>query len=115
MPLDTGTIIVVVAIALFYVRVVLIWRDKAKRAKLAVPAPPKPAKRKKKGVQPVKSADPLEKPILEVTNWYLVGVAVVIMLLGVAMKTSVWTFSEYWWIPITLGIIVLNLGVRSRT
>lgn len=106
---DPGIIIVAVVFALFYLRLAML-RGKKKRLDREE-ALRRMRQGKKKGPPPQK--DP-NQTWFRVSSWWLVALAVILMCVGVAMRSSGWfppTIEPYWWIPAGLGGIVLAFSI----
>ncbi len=111
MQIDTGTGIVVVAALIFYLRLIIIQRQKVKQAAIQPQG-----KTKKKQKKP--SAPPLSQYSILSRNprdWIIAGVGVVAVLFGVLLKAGglpLAAVAAYWWVPTALGIIACSWGFR---
>jgi hypothetical protein len=101
-------IITIVAFFLFYLRVAqLRGRKRKEERQQAMDA----LRRKKKGkgkLQPTEPDEPkLPTPRYQVYSWPLMGVAIVLVLVGLTIKTSglLPQFFDFWWIPTTVGVL----------
>lgn len=120
--LDTGTIIVGIAIIVFYLRVLQLRGRKRKQKRLENAAKLEPAniekekKAKKYGAKDrKKQAKPADVPMFDVSNWWLAGVGALLMCLGLAMNNSGWfpkPYSDYWWISMAVGVLVFVFCIR---
>jgi len=93
MPLETGTIIAVAAALLFYLRLIVLQRQRGKQ-KTSSPAQP--------------------QALFVIRNATLVGIGILLIGLGAAMSVVPWFApygSTWWWVPVTLGILLMGLGV----
>jgi hypothetical protein len=100
---SVGLIVNVVAIVIFYLRIAQI---RGRRRKLARQEALQRRKNPKKGPPPPE--DP-NKPGYDITSWWLVGLGIALMLLGVTMYTSAWfpvQYRDYWWVASSIGILV---------
>jgi hypothetical protein len=109
-PLDPGLIVIVVVVAVFYLRLYMIRGQRKKQLRqLALQAAVDRPKGKKRTL-PQKDKN---QPAFTVTSWWIVGGAVVLMCLALAMKTSGLfpsPYKEYYWIPFALGGIMFIFG-----
>jgi hypothetical protein len=105
---EPGFIVVIIALVIFYFRIIQLRGRKRKlERKMSLARLKNPNKKKAvDGKGP--NTDP-NKPPFAVTSWVLVIFALVLMLVGTAIKTSL-TFipvvENYWWVPTTLGILL---------
>jgi hypothetical protein len=93
MPLETGTIIAVAAALLFYLRLIVLQRQRGKQ-KTSSHAQP--------------------QAFFVIRNAALVGIGVLLIGLGGAMSVVPWFAPHgpvWWWAPVTLGILLMGLGV----
>jgi hypothetical protein len=100
MNLDTGTIIVVGMVLLFYLRLIVIQWGKANRYNRS-------KSKAKSGTY-----DSLKFKF----NWLLVGIGAAVIILGILMNATSWFggwFEDNWWIFTSIGIFVFGMGIRS--
>ena len=102
MNLDTGLVIVVVATGLFYLRVLLLQRGKARRAR-EFPLQQKKSKGQKQ---------PVPETGIQVTSWYLVAASIIIILAGFILRNSGLSLKDYWWVVTSAGILLLAFSIR---
>lgn len=120
MKLDTGTIIVGIAIVIFYFRYMQLKGQKKKQIRKAeyqklTPAQIEKAKKAKKYGAKVKAPQTEQDTNFHVTSWWLFGCGFILACLGVAMKTSTLIPQEYagfWWVAVTLGILILTFSFK---
>lgn len=106
--METGLIIVFVAIAIFYLRIMQLRGRKRRLEKQAILEHMREANRKKGKVGPMPGKDP-NSPPFKVTSWVLVVIAVILMLVGVAARSALALpdiLETYWWVPTTAGILL---------
>lgn len=111
--MDTGTIVIIVAVLFFYLRLILIQRERAKRAKAAPPAPR--GKKKGKIGQPPSFAERYSILSRRKVDWVIAGAGVVLILAGVLLSVRllpVPTAQAYWWLLVALGIVAFSFGFR---
>jgi hypothetical protein len=106
--MEPGLIVVIVALALFYLRILQLRGKKKKLEKQRVLEHIRESNRKRGKVAPLPGRDPYTPPF-QVTNWVLVVVAVIFMLVGVAGRSSMslpQIMHDLWWVPTTVGILI---------
>jgi len=111
MAIDTGRAVVIVAVLIFYLRLIILQRERAKRLAQAS-EPDKNGKRKKTPAQRVlnysiMSRNPVDRAIS--------GVGVALIVAGIFLY--VWVvpidgLQPYWWIPTTVGILAFSWGFK---
>jgi len=121
MNLDTGTIIVGLAIIVFYLRYLQLKGRKKKQIrkeefqKLS-PAEKERLKKAKKYGAKSKAPDAQHDTNFHVISWWLFGSGFLLACLGVVMKTTPTViqspYGPYWWIAVTIGILVLTFSFR---
>lgn len=106
--METGLIVIIVAIAIFYLRILQLRGRKRRLEKQAILEHMREANRKKGKVGPLPGKDP-NTPPFKVTSWILVIIAVVLMMIGVAARSTLdlpALVETYWWVPTTMGILL---------
>lgn len=108
MKFDSGTIIAIVAVLFFYIRLIIIQRQKAKQIHAGV------SKRSKsKKSQP--GALVVHRPGALVFNGYMVGSGILLILVGAAATFLSFFGPEVrslWWLPVTAGILLMSFGIH---
>jgi hypothetical protein len=112
MNIDTGLAVVIVAVLIFYLRLIILQRQ---RAKMATQARLQVAQKGKKGKEP-----PPPPPRYSVIspNKYdrIVGAAgAVAIVLGVLLNAGLLPFpaaQPYWWIPTAVGIVAFSWAFK---
>lgn len=120
MKLDPGMIVIIVVVGLFYVRILMLrgqHRTAERKAVLEQIKAVEAQKGKSHRNQPPekKGASPVDQPMFQVTSWWIIGPACVIMLVGLAMWTTTWFPPEiktFYWVPIALGGILFIFGLK---
>lgn len=111
MTLNAPTIITIVFVLIFYLRLMVIQWGYAKKARSAYQkAKPAP----KKGGSG-KDTDGTYSPQIHVTSWYLVGAGVVLIVLGAVLQLVPGiseTIRGLWWIPLNLGILLFTFSFK---
>jgi hypothetical protein len=109
MNFDYGTWIAIGAALLFYLRLIILQRQKAKQIR----QPAQPGGRGGRGQKSASSA-PVRAPTLTL-NKPLVISGAVLMLGGAALAGLPGidaALSTFWWLPVTAGIALMGLGFR---
>ncbi len=105
MKFDFGLAITAVAMLFFYVRLAML-RGKKRRLEREQALK---AKKAGKGAK-VSLPDP-NKPRYEIRSWVMVGVAVLLMLVGLAARQTAsfpqW-MQDYWWVGTSLGAVLFS-------
>jgi sterol desaturase/sphingolipid hydroxylase (fatty acid hydroxylase superfamily) len=105
--MDTGMIVIVVIIVLFYVRLYLVNRGKRRREKQAIIERMKLGKK----APPLPASDP-DASAFQVKSWWIIVPAILLMLLGLAIFTQslLPEFKTYWWVPVAIGGVLFIFG-----
>ncbi len=106
--MDTGTIVVIVVIAIFYGRVILLQRGKSKQAKLLAG---KSRRALKKAAAKGNINTTVPKQGIQVVSWYLVFASIAIILGGFVLRTSAISFKDWWWVIMSVGIAMLGMSI----
>lgn len=93
MRLDPGTMIAVAAALLFYLRLIILQRQRSKKKAGSASQPP--------------ALFVIRSPILIGAGVFLLGVGAVISTLPLFASFG----PAWWWVPVTLGILLMGLGV----
>jgi hypothetical protein len=111
MNIDFGTAVVVAAALFFYLRLIIIQRQKVKQA-------PAPSQGKgKKGPKQLAPPSLSQYSILsrKPLDWIIAGIGAVAVLFGLLLKAGVLSLpgiAPYWWLPTALGIVACSWGFR---
>lgn len=114
MKYDLGTILTVVAVLLFYMRLIIIQRQRIKKAQYQYAV----VKAKNKKNKKTRDKDPelqYARLGVQIRNWWLVGVAIVLITFGAVIAATHFlgtTFSAYWWVPVLLGIGLFTFELK---
>ena len=106
MKLDTGTIVTIVAVVLFYIRLVILQSQKSRSLSASDSTPP--SGRRSKGKK--KSEKKSEFFKFHISSWPLVIAGVVTISAGAllnAISPFGATVNALWWIPVSIGIVLL--------
>lgn len=112
MKLDAGTIVTIVAVLLFYLRLIGLQRNRIKRAQQQY-AQVSSKNAKKKGGKDIKPEVNYDRLGVRVRSWYMVAPGIVLITFGavIAATALFGTFSTLWWIPVIVGIALFSLGL----
>jgi preprotein translocase subunit SecG len=108
MSFDTGTIVIIVVIVIFYVRVLLMQRGKSRRAKLMAGKSRRAIKRAAAKGNPDAI---IPKSGVQVVSWYLVFASIAIILGGFVLRTTTLAFKDWWWVFMSAGIALLGMNI----
>jgi hypothetical protein len=118
MKFDTGTLVVASCMVVFYIYIYLLRRGKQKRKRLQQLEAIKDSKDKsKKGAakQTVPEPSGFYSPMFEIRSWFIVGPAIILMLLGLSLYTTPWlpaTYADYWWVITSAGVLIFAAGFK---
>ncbi len=108
MNIDTGMAVVIAAVLVFYLRLIILQREKAKRAAQALAAQPK----KKKGKAVEAEAAPRYSILARsLRNRAIAVFGVALMVVGVLMNSGMFpvpAIQAWWWVPTALGILAFS-------
>lgn len=105
MDIDPGLVIVIVAVLIFYLRLIVLQRQRAQQH------PPASAKNKKGKAQP--GAAPQHDSIISANrrDRSIGGAGAVAILIGILLYAGLLPFpwaQTYWWAPTALGIVAFS-------
>lgn len=113
MKLDPGLIIVIIAVLIFYLRLIIIQRERVRRARVQALSA-----RKTKGKKATDTPMPTMRFAIlshEKRDWIIAGAGAVLIILGVLLYRNVipldWTRS-LWWLPTAIGIVAFSWGFK---
>jgi hypothetical protein len=113
MKIEPGLIVVFVAMIGFYLRMMQIRGRNKRLAREAELARLRSRKKRKPGEKAPAGAQ--NQPNYRVASWWLVGGGAVLMLLGLALRTSSWfpaMILPYWWLVTTAGVVVFTFSIK---
>lgn len=113
MKFDTGTIITVVAVLLFYLRLIIIQRQRVKKAQYQYAQVSAKNSKKKKNVPAPEVR--YSRLGVQIKNWWVVAGALALIVFGAAVAATQFlgsTFSTYWWIPVVLGVGIFAFDIK---
>jgi hypothetical protein len=120
MKLDPGMFVVIAVVALFYIRILMLRgkhrREERQAALERVKAIEAQKGKSRRNMPPEKKFVPKgDQPMFQVTSWWVIGPAIVLMLVGLAMWTTTWfppDIKPYYWAPLALGGILFIFGLK---
>lgn len=119
MPIDIGTVVIVAAVLIFYLRLIIIQRERAKRLRQPVPPAAKGKSKKKAGKQPSAPAPDARAQFSILSpnrrDWVIAGVGAGAVILGILFNQGILpgaAAQEYWWLPVALGIVAFSWAFR---
>jgi hypothetical protein len=107
---EPGFIAIIVAIVIFYLRIIQLRGRKKKLEREKILTHMRDANKKKGKVAPLPPKDPSAPPF-SIISWPLAIVSLVLMLAGVAARSSIafpQLMQDFWWAPTTLGILIFT-------
>lgn len=110
MKIDPGIIVAAAAALIFYLRLIIIQRQRVKRARLEYAMAMDTYKRTKK-----KNAPPPEAPRMGLNlRWVFIIPGMLLIIIGALFAgiPALRSLAAYWYIPLSVGILVMALGVR---
>lgn len=114
MNIEPGLVVVIVAMALFYLRIAFLRGRKRRLAREAEAAYRRARSRGKNVENPEEANKRL--PTYQVSSWWLVGLGGILMLGGLVMRTNPAFIpsdvTTYWWGVTTLGVLVFAFSLK---
>lgn len=115
MNLDTGSAVVIFAVLVFYLKLIILQRERVKRLRAADAAQVK-AKKKRKTTENIPPAS-TRYSVLSPNRRDLViaGIGLLAIVVGVLLNLKIIPGEvpqAYWWIPTALGIVAFSWGFR---
>ncbi len=110
MNIDTGLAVVIVAVLVFYLRLIILQRERAKRLAQA----PAPSKKQSKKKSPPASPDPAARYSIlssKPRNLVIAGAGALAILAGILLNLQVLNLTSlqpYWWLPTAAGIVAFS-------
>ena len=118
MRFDAGTIVVIVAVLLFYLRLIVLQWGKSRRLRdLATIQPKAKTNKSKTGGSAPSTRRPTSADVMRFRfrNVYLTVLAILLMVAAVVMNVNVALLTSvrlFWWIPMTLGIALFGYMIH---
>jgi hypothetical protein len=109
-----GTIIAVAAALFFYLRLIILQRQKVKQLSRVGKTD---RKKNRSSSNDAKKGNGLTTafPKLDITSPYLLGLGILLIISGAVLSAAPWLNlqgRDLWWIPVTLGIILMTITIR---
>jgi len=120
MKLDTGMVVIIIVVALFYGRIIMLRgkhrREERKATLERIRSIEAQKGKSRRNLPPEKKGAPqMDQPMFQVTSWWVIGPAVVLMLVGLAMWTTTWfppDIQSYYWAPVAVGGVLFIFGLK---
>jgi len=112
MKFDTGTIVTIVAVILFYLRLIVLQRQKVKVAKMQYSAVDKAKKKKGETEPPQVQWAALG---VRVHNWWIGGAGLLLIVFGALLAGTQLlgpSLSAAWWVPVNVGILLFAITLK---
>ena len=119
MNIDTGLAVVIIAVLVFYLRLIILQRERAKRVARQPKSPASGGKKAagSKGEKPAQEASERytifsQKPL----DWIIAAAGALAILSGVLLYARVLLIpvaQSYWWIPTALGIVAFSWAFKG--
>jgi hypothetical protein len=107
-----GTIIAVAAALFFYLRLIILQRQKVKHLRSQSK---KNQKRNQTGDSKGKNDLEIGFPKLEILSPIVLGISILMIIAGAVLSAGNWLdprARELWWLPISVGIILMSFSIR---
>jgi hypothetical protein len=114
MPIDTGTVVIVAAVLLFYLRLILIQRERLRRLR-TMPKSHGPGKKMKGKARQQEAYSRFSILSTRRQDWLIAGAGVLAVLAGVLLylKLIPWPAAQAaWWLPVAVGIVAFSWAFR---
>jgi hypothetical protein len=109
--MDTGLVIIIGAVLIFYLRLIILQRERARQAKhQSTPPSGKKGKNLPSAPAPRFSIVSQNK-----RDWIIAGIGVVLIIFGILLNQHIIPVplvQTIWWLPIAIGIIAFSWGFR---
>lgn len=118
MQIEPGMAIIIGAALIFYLRLIMLQRERVKReAKLATP----PVARRRTGKAPKTPEKLPERSVVQrysvisrnPRNWAIAGCGAALVVVGLLLYANLWPdlpVRSYWWLPTAIGIVAFSWG-----
>lgn len=113
MNLDTGLAVVILAILIFYLRLIALQRERARRTAAQLAARGKKGKGKGRAPQSTPRYSILSQ---NRRDWVIAGTGMLAIVLGMLLNAGVLlpAVQSYWWVPTALGIIAFSWAFQLQ-
>jgi hypothetical protein len=113
MKFDIGLIVVVASMVFFYIRLIQL-RGRRKKERREEELERLRAPKKRKPGEPA-AAPSGERPMIKIASWWLVSGGAILMLGGLALRTSpglMPVLEPYWWVATAIGMLVFTFSLK---
>ena len=113
MNIDPGLVIVIVAVLVFYLRLIILQRQRARQLAMKPPA----KSRMKAKDQPPADTDSYRLLSPNPFDRLIAGVGAAAILIGILLYTGMLPFpvvQTYWWVPTALGIMAFSWAFKFQ-
>lgn len=112
MNIDTGLAVVIMAVLIFYLRLILLQRERVKQVRRENEI----AASKKKKVKPQPASSPRYSILSSNRREQIIGgIGAILIIVGVLLYARLLPFplgQSYWWVPTALGIVAFSWMFR---
>ncbi len=110
MNIDTGTAVVIAAVLVFYLRLIILQRQRAKQLRSAQ-AQPAGSKKKKRAAQEAQTSRPYSIISPRTSDRVIAGAGLLAILAGVLLNLGIIPLpgpQAIWWVPVAIGIVAFS-------
>jgi hypothetical protein len=116
MNIDPGLVVIIGAVLAFYLRMIILQRQRAKQAAAYQPKPAGKNKSKRPGKAPARSPAP-DYSIISSNkrDWIIAGAGILLILIGILLNLKaipLLVAQNYWWLPVAIGIVAFSWGFK---
>lgn len=113
MNFDIGLAAVIVAIGVFYLRLIQLRGRRRQERRDEELARMRAQKKRKASDEPL--APIRERPMIQIASWWLVGAGAVLTLAGLGLRTSPGILpaaEPYWWVIAAVGMLIFTFSLK---
>ncbi len=116
MNIDRGMVVIIIAVLAFYLRMIILQRQRAKQAAAYQPKPAGKNKNKRPGNPPARLPAPDYSIISkDKRDWIIAGAGISLVLIGILLNLKAIPIplaQTYWWLPVAIGIVAFSWGFK---
>jgi hypothetical protein len=117
MNIEPGLVAVIAATLIFYLRLILLQRERARRLAQSPREAPKPSPKHARQSSAVKSSPDAGYSILSPRrrDWVIAGLGILAILVGIGLNRGllpIGSLQSYWWAPTAAGIVAFSWAFR---
>jgi hypothetical protein len=116
MNIDPGLVVIIGAVLAFYLRMIILQRQRAKQIAAYQPKPAGKNKSRRAGKPPARLPEPDYSIISkDITDWIIAGAGILLILIGILLNLKAIPLSlaqNYWWLPVAIGIVAFSWGFK---